>query len=176
MAPAGEVVQSGIAQDANIGAMGAENGGAASSISERRVLYSPPADRVRHPGVADDDACLGWNAHEGGFEGAADDHDGAIPRAAADNELVHDADVGADEGIFRAAAELGDLRKWQCEVKSAEYGEGGGDLDGGRRAEAGAPSGTLPAMVRAKPCEIGTASSGKASGKISRKAQRTPAG
>ena len=56
----------------------------------------------------------------GVVEGAAVDHDGVVLLAAADDELVHDADVGSDEVVLRALAEQGDLAEGHC------GGSGGG--------------------------------------------------
>ncbi len=78
------------------------------------------------------------NGREGVLQPAAVDHDGVVLLAEAGDELVHDADVGADEGILCVLAEQGDLGQLQVEAGGAEDGEGGGNLDRGRRAEAGA--------------------------------------
>src|ERR1039458_10359247 len=127
----------GVAESFDLGAVGAEDGGAFFDLGAAGVVLAA-GDGVLDHGVADDDADVGWDGREGVFEGAAVDHDGVVLCSAAGDELVHDANVGSDEGVLGAAAEDSDFVEGHVVAGGAEDGEGSGDFDGCGGTEAGA--------------------------------------
>ena len=99
----------GVAQGDDLGAVLLEDVEAGFHLGAAGVVAAAVGEGVLDHGVADDDADVGRDGREGVGEEAGVDHDGVVLLAAADDELVHDADVGADEGVLGALAEEGDL-------------------------------------------------------------------
>jgi hypothetical protein len=64
-------------------------------------------------GVAEDKADVGWKWDGFVMERAAIEKNCVIGFSEAGSELIHDANVRADEFIFGALAELGDFEHWQ---------------------------------------------------------------
>jgi hypothetical protein len=138
-APFLEVGHGGVAEGFDFGAMGLEDAQAGFHFGAAGVVSAVSfCEGVLDHGVADDDANLGRDGREGVFERAAIDHDGVVLRAAAGDELVHDADIGTDEDVLRALAEQGDLLERHVVAGSTEHGESRSNFNGGRGAEAGA--------------------------------------
>ena len=135
-APLVEVGHRGVAQRHDLGPVLAQDVRSSFNLRAAAVVLAF-GYRVPHHGVADDDAYVRRDGGELELQPAAVDHDGVVLLSAATDELVHDAAVGADEGVFRALAEQGDLGRRQVQACGAEDGERSGHLHRGRRAESG---------------------------------------
>src|SRR5690242_9157708 len=134
--PARQIFGSRVAQQLDFRTMAAQNRGSLFHFCTAVAIFAT-GDGVLHHGIGDDQANVVGNGGEAELERAAVEQQSVVFGAVRSDELVHDAAGTANVNVLGALAEQRNFAAGNVATGEVQGGRGGGDLEGGRRAEAG---------------------------------------